>query len=398
MRIVWLLTQSLESPSGLGRYWPLSKALSELGHEVTILALHHDFCTLTHRCFIKDGVQVHYLGQMHVFKRGNQKEYFSPLRLFWIAIEGTRRLTKAALWMSTDVIHLAKPHPMNGIAGWITHQLRDIPLYLDCDDYEAGSNRFSGSWQRLIVTLFENNLPFATKGVTANTWFTIDRLKRLGYPAGRIIYVPNGVDRERFSNINHPDADALRQQLNLEGRKVVLYLGSLSLISHSLDLLFEAFAVVRRIEPRAILVLVGGGEDYRKLYNLAENLKLGDSIRFVGWVPPDRAPLYYLIADVSVEPARDTLAARGRSPLKLFESWASGTPCVTTDVGDRRYLLGHPPAGKLVHPDANSLAYGILDILQNPEEAERIRRLGLERITSFFWDQLVLEFLRVYDV
>lgn len=398
MRIVWLLTQSLESPSGLGRYWPLSKALSKLGHEVTILALHHDFCTLTHRRFIKDGIQVHYLGQMHVCKRNNQKEYFSPLRLLWVTTEGTWRLTKAALWMSADVIHLAKPHPMNGIAGWITHQLRDLPLYLDCDDYEAGSNRFSDSWQRLIVTLFENRLPFVAKGITANTWFTINRLKRSGYPTGRIIYVPNGVDRERFANIHQPDVNLVRQRLNLEGRKVVLYLGSLSLISHSVDLLLEAFAIVRRAEPRAVLILVGGGEDYHKLDDLAKKLNLGDSIRFVGWVPPDLAPLYYLLADVSVEPARDTPAARGRSPLKLFESWASGTPCVTTDVGDRRYLLGQPPAGKLVSPNADSLAYGILDVLQSPEEAEHLRRLGLERVASFFWDQLVFEFVRVYDV
>ena len=31
MRIIFLLTQDLESPSGLGRYWPLAKELARLG-------------------------------------------------------------------------------------------------------------------------------------------------------------------------------------------------------------------------------------------------------------------------------------------------------------------------------------------------------------------------------
>ena len=43
MKITLLLTQSLTSPGGAGRYWPLSKSLTKLGHQVTILALHHDY-------------------------------------------------------------------------------------------------------------------------------------------------------------------------------------------------------------------------------------------------------------------------------------------------------------------------------------------------------------------
>jgi glycosyltransferase involved in cell wall biosynthesis len=397
LRITFLLTQSLESPSGLGRYWPLSRELVRLGHEVTILALHHDFRAVAQRCFVKDGVRICYLGQMHVRKTGNRKDYFSPTRLIWIAAVDTWRLTRAASRVSADVIHLAKPHPMNGIAGWVARWLRGRPLYLDCDDYEAESNRFSGMWQRQVVALFEDRLPSIATGITVNTRFITERLKQLGYPSERIVYVPNGVDRQRFSNTDKSGAEALRQYLGLNDQKVVLYIGSLSLVSHAVDLLIEAFAIIRSVEPRALLLLVGGGEDYELLQSQADASGLSDGIRFAGRVSPDEVPLYYLLARASVDPARNTPAAQARSPLKLFESWAMGVPCVTTDVGDRRELLGDPPAGFLATPgDIESLADAINRVLQSPDLHEMLRRRGLERVQSFYWEKLVKDFVRIY--
>ena len=41
MKITFLLTQSLEDPSGLGRYFPLAKELARPGNEVNILAIGH---------------------------------------------------------------------------------------------------------------------------------------------------------------------------------------------------------------------------------------------------------------------------------------------------------------------------------------------------------------------
>ncbi len=40
MKIHFLLTQDLESPSGLGRYAPMARELVALGHQVRVSALH----------------------------------------------------------------------------------------------------------------------------------------------------------------------------------------------------------------------------------------------------------------------------------------------------------------------------------------------------------------------
>jgi glycosyltransferase involved in cell wall biosynthesis len=391
-----LLTQSLESPSGLGRYWPVAKELGRLGHEVTLLALHHDYRSLEERRFRREGVAVHYVGQMHVRKAGSGKFYYRPLRLLWVVALASLRLAWAALRVPTDVYHIGKPHPMNGLAAWVLHLLGK-PVCLDCDDYEAASNRFSGRWQRRGVAFFEDRLPRIASAITVNTRFTAERLRSLGYPRERIVYVPNGVDRERFAGVRDADAAALRQRLDLVGRRVVLYVGSMSLVNHAVDLLLEAFALVREEEPEAVLLLVGGGEDLEGLCSRAESLGLGALAQFVGRVEPAEVPLYYALADVSVDPVRDDLAARARSPLKVVESLVTGVPVVTGDIGDRRECLGDGAAGELVEPgDADALAEGILRVLRAPESGREMRQAAERLREGCYWDVLVRDFAQAY--
>lgn len=398
MRIAFLLTQSLESPSGLGRYWPLAKELVRLGHEVTILALHHDFRALERRRFVRDGVKVYYVGQMHVLKRENVKFYFSPLRLIWTAVFATWHLMVAALRVPSDVYHLGKPHPMNGLAVLLPSRSKCCQVYLDCDDYESASNRFHQAWQKRVTSFFEDRLPAIAKGITVNTHFIAERLKGLGYPAERIVCVPNGVDRERFSSVDDMSLEDLRQRIGLEGQKIVTYVGSLSLVNHAVDLLLEAFAIVIQSEPRAVLVLVGGGEDYETLKHQANVLGLARNVRFVGRVSPNEVPLFYRLGDVSVDPVRGDLAEAARFPLKLVESLAVGTPVITSDFGDRKLVIANG-GGLLVAPgNPSSLAEGISAVLNNPSLRNRLSVEALTAREQYYWDRLVHRFVKVYSL
>jgi glycosyltransferase involved in cell wall biosynthesis len=392
VRITFLLTQDLERPSGLGRYWPLAKELAHLGHEVTLLALHPNYRALEPRRFKREGVWVHYVAQMHIQDRPNSKVYFGPVRLLWVVLQATWWLTWHAVRTRSDAYHLGKPHPMNGFAGFVLYLL-GRRVYLDCDDYEAGSNRFSANWQRPIVAWFEDRLPRIAAGVTVNTRFLAERLANLGVPADRIVYVPNGTERSRFAVYHDVDLERLR----LADRRVVLYAGSMSLASHPVDLLLDAFALVRESVPDAMLLLVGGGEDYDALRAYAEECGLDQAVQFVGHVLPEHMPAYYRLAEACIDPVHDDGVARARSPLKLFESLAVGVPVVTGDVGDRGECLDGGRAGVLVAPgDASALADGIVHVLQDSEEALKMQQAAAVVRERYYWDILVHEFVRIY--
>lgn len=397
MRITFLLTQSLEDPSGLGRYFPLAKELARLGNEVNILALHPNFGNLSQPQLQASGVNVHYVGQMHVRKLGSQKTYFGTLGLARVALTSSFRMSLRTLLAESDIIHLGKPHPINGVAALGARLLRGKPLYLDCDDYEAESNLFSGRWQKVIVALFEDNLPRFVSGMTVNTRFTLHRNIALGCPAERIVYVPNGVDRERFARVDAARVQHLRHRLGLDSKRVVAYVGSMSLANHPVDLLLEAFTMVRKQCSDTVLVLVGGGQDYDYLRRRAEELGLDQVAVFVGRVKPEAVPCYLAMADVSTDPVRDDLTARARSPLKAFESLAVGTPVVTGDVGDRRDILDGGRAGMLVEPgDVHALSEGIVTVLQDRDRAQAMREGGLRLREQYYWDVLVRRFVQVY--
>lgn len=397
MRLLFLLTQDLESPSGAGRFFPLARGLAQRGHQVSIATLHSNYGALKERHFRREGVEVHYVAPMHVRKQGDIKTYYPAYRLLPLMAWATAALSRAALGGPYDLVHVGKPHPMNGVAGLLARRLRGRRVWLDVDDYEAATNRFSGGWQRRLVTGFEDSLPLRVDGVTTHTTFLRRRLLALGVPEERIAYLPNGFDPERFSPPPEERVAALRAELGLEGCKVAAFIGSLSLSSHPVNLLVEAFERVAAEEPAARLLLVGGGEDLPRIRALVEGAGLSDRVIFRGRVPFSEAALYYRLADLTLDPVNDDDAARSRQPLKLFESLACGVPFVSADVGDRRLLLGSPPAGLLARPgDPRALAEAVLELFRRPDLAAEMGRRGPQQVRAYRWERIAEELEKQY--
>lgn len=394
MKIVFVLTQSLDSPSGLGRYGPLARELACMGHSVEVLALHYAWAQLPCKTFVESGVRVSYAGQMHVHKEGARKFYFGPGRLLLISLASTLRLAHTLAMSEADVIHLCKPQPVNALA--VKLGRRGRPVFCDCDDYEAQTNRFSGKWQQWIVQHYEDDVVHYVAGLTVNTQFTLERYGLLGFPQQRIVYVPNGVERARFTKL--PDMGELRRQWQInENDPLIIYVGTLGVLSHPVDLLLEAFCKVLDQLPGAKLMLVGGGEDYDTLINRTQELGIAGRTCFTGRVLPVDVPGYLAMAKVSVDPVRDNMIARARSPLKVLESLTVGVPVVTSDVGDRRMLLKDGELGVLVSPgDPQALAEGLLAILQNPTERMRMAQAAMACREQWYWDRLVSDFVQVY--
>ncbi len=384
--LLMLLTQDLYSPSGLGRYFPLAKYLVREGAQVSILALHSDFANLDKCDFVTEGVNVRYVAQMHVRKFGNVTYHFSPTQLAITSVKAAAALFREGMKENADLIFVGKPHPMNGLAGLRLARRKNLPLIIDCDDYEAESNRVTSRFQKTILKLFEKRLPRAADMVTTNTYFMRDQLVIWGVGKEKIVYVPNGVDTERFSEVSLARVAQLRTKLGLDGKSVVGYYGSLNLKNHPVDLLLRSFKIIAEVVPETMLLIVGGGRDLGSLETLVAELGLKDRIVFTGRINPDEMNMYYRLAEVSVDPANDTMADRGRCPLKLFESWQMGIPTITSDVGDRKILAGNPSATLLALPgDEEDLACKIYQVLSDINLLRTLKAAGFENINKYTW-------------
>jgi glycosyltransferase involved in cell wall biosynthesis len=182
-------------------------------------------------------------------------------------------------------------------------------------------------------------------------------------PQTRITLIPYGVDTERFRPADSSARSALRRQFGFNNCKVVLVVARL-VPEKGFDRLLEAWSLVKRRVPDALLVLLGDGPERQLLESLAARL---EDVRFVGEV---RDPVPYLqAADCLTLPS----FTEGQ-PISLLEAMSTGLVCVGTDIGGISDALDDGRLGVLVPPgNVDCLAEALIEVL----ELQETQRAGL---------------------
>lgn len=395
MRLAFLCTSGLDDPSPRGRWLPAARQMARAGYLPHLLMLHPTWDQLSARVLTIDRVGARYVAQMHVYGYPGARRYYSPLRLLAVASRAALTLAAEAIRLHPAIVIVAKPQPINGLAGILAARALNCPLMVDCDDYEAAANRFGGEWQRRLVAWWEDALPLHAQGITVNTRFLERRCRTLGVATDRLRHIPNGVSAEQFERPPAARLRGLRTALDLVDRPTLIYLGAVSTVAHGLGLLLDSFALVLRRLPEAHLLIVGDGDDRPALAAQSSRLGIARSVRWVGSVPAQAARSYLALADASVDPVTDTPAMAARSPLKVVESLAQGIPVITGDVGDRRETLGGT-AGLIVAPgDTAALAEGIAALLGEPALRAMLAEGARERAEAYRWERLALPWLEL---
>ncbi len=182
-----------------------------------------------------------------------------------------------------------------------------------------------------------------------------------GFPASKMVVVANGIDTERF----RPDPEAgkgLRGQWGLGVSDLVIGLvGRLDPRKDHVTFL-QAAAILSRERSNARFVCVGDGPTaYKKeLRELGDSLGLKDRLLWTG-ARSDMASVYNALDILS------SSSSFGEGfPNVVGEAMACGVPCVVTDVGDSRKVVGE--TGIVVMPgDPSRLAEAWKELLDLPE-------------------------------
>lgn len=186
----------------------------------------------------------------------------------------------------------------------------------------------------------------------------------VGYPATKSIFIPNGIDCERF----RPDPQAvnhLRIALGLsEDALLIGHAARFHPVKNHVGLV-RAFARVAQYCPTAHLLMVG------RDVTLANEMLAG-AVSAGGLT--GRVHLLGEQADMwRILPALDVYASFSWSeafPIVLGEAMACGVQCVTTDVGDSAVIVGD--TGRVVAPgDEIALGKNIVDLLASTPAARR---------------------------
>ncbi len=206
-------------------------------------------------------------------------------------------------------------------------------------------------------------------------------------PGNKFYVLPNCVDTKKFRP--YPEKrETYRQKYHLGENPLFIFVGSFH-EWHDVGTLVEAFSHVYKHNSEARLLLVGDGANKPKIENLVTSLGLDKAIVFTGSVPFDEVPFLISAADITVAPYKKMDVEFWGSPMKLFEYMASGTPLITSRVGQLTEVIRNEDNGLLVEPgDVGALSLAMEKLIDNPTLRSCLSqnaRRDVER--SFSWEQ-----------
>ena len=280
-------------------------------------------------------------------------------------------------WLRADRInllhtHSTKPNRFGRLAALQAGDLRVVAHY---------HNHYADKWADPATLAMEQELAMASDALVACSVSVRDHLcAQLALAQERITVIPNGVDAERFRG---GDGARLRAELGVPAAAAVVgTVGRISTQKAQGDFL-RAAALIRDQRPDTVFLIVGGSDDpelSRRLHALTADLGLADQVRFTGY----RSDLADVYAALDVFVLSSHWEGFG---LVLVEAMAAGRPVVTTDVGPVAEVVGLEGAAVLVPPAASDrLAAAVLALLQDPERAAQVGRLGQARARRWSWD------------
>lgn len=216
--------------------------------------------------------------------------------------------------------------------------------------------------------------------------YTAGLLHDLGVPADRTTVLPNGTNPARFAP---QDASALREELGLTDRRILLTVGRL-VPRKGIDTTLRALPQIAETVPEVAYLVVGDGPDRDRLTTLARHLGVADRVHFAGKIAGPDLTRYYNACDVFVMPSREAVPDVEGFGIVFLEAGACGKPVIGARAGGVPDAVRDGETGLLVPPrDAHALAEAATQLLADPEQAQRLGRQGRERVLQEnTWDRI----------
>jgi|GEM_PF-1257583 len=248
-------------------------------------------------------------------------------------------------------------------------RVRNI-LYLDVDNH---ASYYPRPWSGVIGKLEQACIRRADGVISVSR--PLEELRRQ-QGAGRIRYVPNGVDFQLFNNAVEERA---------EHPPTLLYVGTLDR-RWGVDLAIRAMPLLREHIPDARLLIAGDGPAEGELKELTASLDLNDSIFFKGLVQYTDLPALMAEADLGIATSRKDAFRHFASPLKIFEYMAAGLPVVCSGGGDAERITEESGAGVNIPFSPEVFAREVLELITSPERLSAASRTAVEYARQRDWE------------
>lgn len=393
---------------GLGTYAEyITHELVELGHDVTVFTLNPGNLKTKE---IMNGVEVHrpmIVDASNVFpmfvtndllRWGTNIRFFSDVFIY--SVLSASKLVNDLIKKQGQKFDVACVHDwLSSSAGMIMKNETKLPLVFHVHSTEWG--RSGGQGSEVVSHLESETARLADRIITVS-YAMRDDLIRHGWAEPKISVVWNGVDPERYNplNVGTEEIGKIREKYAIpEDWNFLLFVGRLTWVK-SIRNLVQALPLVLEEYPKTKLVILGKGEEQKDIVEMTERLQIKENVicRFE-FVPEEERILHYAAADVCIFPSI-------YEPFGIvsLEAMAMAKPIVVGAhgvVGFREQVVPSGPGQTGIHingEDPSDIAWGIKEILKDPQKAKTWGQNGRKRVLEFFtWRKVAEQTIKIYQ-
>jgi glycosyltransferase involved in cell wall biosynthesis len=369
------------------RVWQESCALRDAGYQVIVICPQMRGFSKPEE--VLDGIQIyrHWISEEARGVIGFFREYASALwGEWWLALKAWRK-------HRFRVIHLCNPPDLLFLVA-LPFRLRGVKVIYDVHDVwpEMFEAKFGKRGWFYWAVLLAERLTYATATVVLATNESVRNtaLERGKKAAGRVFVVRTA---PKIPALNA----AADERLKKNRRFLVGYIGVMGNADGVVLLVEAAHFLVTALGRKDVqFLLMGSGPEYDRLVQRRNALGLQDFVDLPGRVSNEFlfGALKTIDLGVSCDP-KNTYNDHC-TMNKVLEYMAFGKAQVLFDLVEGRASAGGA-AYYVAESNAQSLARGIVHLLDRPADRERMGRIGLERMTKVLnWERSVANLKRAY--
>ena len=213
-------------------------------------------------------------------------------------------------------------------------------------------------------------------------------VEKWGLPSRRVLYMPNGIDCERFARAAEAE---LLASLGITDEHLVVGTVAALRREKNLDRLLRVFAALPSNLPTR-LVIVGDGPERGALAQTAEQLGIAGRVIFTGALAaPERILGRFDVFALSSDTEQ--------MPNSVLEAMAAGLPVLATDVGDvKQMVVAENAPFVIAREDTGALSEGLAALLQDRAMRTGIGNRNRSRVRAeYSLAQMVLHYDALFE-
>ena len=397
---VWILNHYAKTPDMAGgtRHFDLSQELVKKGYKVTIFASGFDHTSKKYiKLLFRDRYKIeNYRGVRFVWLKTIPYYSNNWRRILNMVSYGIRILKVAKKFEKPDVIIGSSVHPFAVLAAWWLAKRYKARFIFEVRDLwpqtavEMGVIRATGISAKILYA-WEKFMYKKAEKIIVLLPYAENYIKNKGINPKKIIWIPNGVDLERFDNPESLDFSLkiFRSIMKYKDKFKVIYTGAHG-IPNGLDIIIEAAALIKDEAPEIHFIFFGEGTEKERLKS--KTLKL-NNITFYGSVPKSSISSILSLADcLIVSVPNFNIYNYGISLNKLFDYLASAKPIIMAG-NPKNNIIKDAKAGITIESEnPEILAEGILEIQKMSEdEREQLGANGRAYVEKYHSIKLLAE-------